>query len=192
MKQVPVFFRDRSAWRRWLEKNHDKASEIWILAYKKHLGKTCIDYEEALEEAICYGWIDCRMRRIDDEKHMWRFAPRRPNSIWSLKNRKTTERLIEIEEGRMTEHGMAKVDAAKRNGSWDKAYAPGRPPRIPKDLKDALIQDGQAWKNFQAFAKSYRHTYIYWVVSAKREETRKRRIQEVVGRARRDMKPGML
>jgi uncharacterized protein YdeI (YjbR/CyaY-like superfamily) len=186
MKKVPVFFKDRSTWRRWLEKNHDKASEIWVLAYKKRLGKTCIDYEEALEEAICYGWIDCRMRRIDDEKHMWRFAPRRPNSIWSLKNRKTTERLIE--EGRMTEHGMAKVEAAKMSGMWDKAYVPSRPPRLPKDLKDALKEDDVAWMNFQAFANSYRNTYIHWVISAKRDETRSKRIKEVVRMAKLDKK----
>jgi uncharacterized protein YdeI (YjbR/CyaY-like superfamily) len=186
MPQEPVFFNDRAEWRRWLRKNHDKSSEIWILTFKKHTGKQCVSYEDALEEALCYGWIDSRMRRIDDERHTWRFAPRKPNSIWSLSNRKRTERLIK--EGRMADPGMAKVEDAKRSGEWDKAYAPSKPPRMPVDLKDALMKDSLAWKNFQAFAKSYRTTYIYWVSAAKREETRRKRIKEVVRRARRNIK----
>lgn len=189
MQPEPVFFRDRDEWRRWLQKNHGKSSEIWILAFKRHTGRQCVTYEEALEEALCYGWIDCRMRRIDDETHAWRFAPRRPNSIWSLSNRRRVERLSE--EGRMTSHGMAKVEAAKRSGMWDKAYRPGKPPELPKDLKDALIRDEQAWKNFRAFANSYRHTYIHWVTSAKREQTRRKRIQEVVRMASQNKKSYM-
>ena len=186
MTQESVFFKDKAEWRKWLQKHHDKSSEIWILTYKRHTGKQCVSYEDALEEALCYGWIDSRMRRIDDERHTRRFVPRKPNSIWSLGNRKRAERLIK--EGRMTASGMAKVDAAMRSGEWRKAYAPSKPPRMPMDLKDALMKDGLAWKNFQAFAKSYRTTYIYWVSAAKREETRRKRIREVVRRARRNIK----
>jgi uncharacterized protein YdeI (YjbR/CyaY-like superfamily) len=186
VKDEPAFFRDANEWRRWLEKNHDTSSEIWVLAFKKHTGVQCVSYEEALEEALCYGWIDSRLRRIDDARHTWRFAPRKPDSIWSLSNKKRVERLIK--EGRMTAHGMAKVRAAKRSGMWEKAYAPRKPARIPKDLKDALAADEVAWRNFQAFAKSYRHTYIHWVLSAKKEETRIRRIKEVVRRARENIK----
>lgn len=184
-----VLFKNRSAWRRWLQKNHDLSSAVWVLAYKKHTGKRSITYDEALEEALCYGWIDCGMRRIDDERHAWRFAPRRDGSIWSLRNRTKAERLIE--DGRMTIHGMAKVEAAKKSGMWDKAYVPGKPPRLPKDLKDALKEDEVAWKNFQTFANSYRHTYIHWVISAKRQETRERRILEVVRMAKMNKKSFM-
>ena len=186
MPDEPVFFKNRAEWRNWLKRNHDKASEIWILAFKKHTGKQYLDYQDALEEALCYGWIDSRMRRIDDEKHMWRFAPRKPNSIWSLSNRRRVERLME--EGRMTAHGMATVEAGRRSGKWDEAIAPSKPPRIPKELKDALVKDRLAWKNFQAFARSYRTTYIYWVLTAKRDETRKKRIRMVVERARKNLK----
>ncbi len=186
MPREPVFFKDRAEWRRWLRRNHDKSSEIWILTYKKHICKQCLSYEDALEEAICYGWIDSRMRRIDDERHMWRFAPRKPNSIWSLSNRRRTEKLIK--EGRMAGPGMAKVDAAKRSGEWCKAYRPSKPPRMPKDLREALMQDELAWQNFRDFARSYRHTYIFWVASAKREETRRKRIQEVVRKSRQNAK----
>lgn len=186
----PVFFKDRGGWRRWLRANHDKRSEIWILTYKVHTGKKCLLYEEALEEALCYGWIDSRMRRIDDEKHMWRFAPRKLGSIWSLKNRRTVERLIR--EGRMTVHGLEKVEAAKKNGQWDKAIAPSIPPRMPKEMRDALVENPRAWKNFQAFAKSYRTTYIYWVLAAKRPETRTRRIRLVVDRAEKNLRAYLL
>jgi len=105
----PLFFSDRASWRRWLEKNNDKATEIWILTFKRHTGKKCVSYEEALEEALCYGWIDSRMRRIDDEKHMWRFAPRKPDSIWSMSNMTRVERLIKL--CRMAAPGLAKVEA---------------------------------------------------------------------------------
>ncbi len=183
----PVFFADKTAWRKWLAENHNKQTEIWILTYKVHTGKHCLSYTDALDEALCYGWIDSRLRRIDDEKHLWRFAPRRPDSIWSLSNRTRVERLIK--EGRMTKHGLAKVEAGKRSGEWDKAIAPSKPPRIPKDLRDALKEDAQAWRNFQSFAKSYQTTYIYWVLTAKRKPTREKRIAEVVRRAGRNLKP---
>ena len=186
MSQEPVFFKDRAEWRRWLQRNHDKSSEIWILTYKRHTGRQCLSYEDALEEAIRYGWIDSRMRRIDDEKHTWRFAPRKLNSIWSQGNRKRAEELIR--KGRMAAPGMAKVDAAKKSGEWDRAYAPSKPPRMPTDLRDALMKDGLAWRNFQGFAKSYRTTYLHWVLAAKREDTRRKRIREVVRRARRNIK----
>lgn len=186
MRQEPVFFKDRGVWRKWLQKNHDMSSEIWIIAFKRHTGKQSMSYEEALEEAICYGWIDSRLRRIDDERHTWRFAPRKPDSIWSLSNRRRAERLIM--EGRMTAPGMAKIEAAKKSGEWHKAYRPSKPPRMPKDLREALMQDELALRNFRGFARSYRHTYIFWVTSAKREETRRRRIREVVRKARKNAK----
>ena len=182
----PLFFRDRFAWRRWLQKNHDKSTEIWILAFKTHTGKKCLSYSDALDEALCYGWIDSRLRRIDDEKHMWRFAPRRLDSIWSLVNRRRAEKLIK--EGRMTVHGLKKIEAAKKNGQWAKAISPSMPPKMPKEMKEALMKNEKAWKNFQAFAKSYRTTYIYWVLTAKREETMKKRIHVVVERAEKNLK----
>ncbi len=181
-----LFFKHRGEWRKWLERNHDKAAEAWLLTYKVKTGKVCLRYPEALEEALCYGWIDSRMRSIDEKRHMLRFAPRRLDSIWSLRNRKLVERLIR--EGRMTPHGLSKVEAAKRNGNWERAVAPSKPPRIPKALKDALVVDGQAWKNFSAFARSYRTGYIIWVITAKTDETRKIRIETVVRRARQNKK----
>jgi len=186
MPEEPVFFKGRAQWRRWLEKNHETATEIWVLAYKVHTGKKSVSYLDALEEAICFGWIDSRMRRIDDEKHAWRFAPRKPNSIWSLSNRKRAERLMM--EGKMKPRGLTAVTAGKKSGQWDRAVAPSKPPTMPRDLKQALIKNEEAWKNFREFAKSYRTTYIYWVLSAKRDETRKKRIAVVVERAAKNLK----
>ncbi len=182
----PVFFKNRTAWRSWLSKNFARESEVWILTYKVHTGKAGLSYQDALEEALCYGWIDSRMRRIDDEKHMWRFAPRKPNSIWSLKNRRTVERLIK--EGRMTPNGLRRVEDAKRTGQWAKAISPSMPPKMPREMKEALMKNKKAWKNFQAFAKSYRTTYIYWVLTAKHDETRKKRIKIIVERAEKNLK----
>lgn len=178
MTEEPRFFKDRAEWRRWLQKNHLKSAEIWVITYKKHTGKKCLSYEDALEEAMIHGWIDSRLRRIDDERHMWRFVPRKPNSIWSLSNRRRAERLIE--EGKMTASGLATVEAGKRSGQWDKAIAPSKPPRIPSDLKQALIKDGPAWDYFRGFAKSYRTQYLYWILTAKTGKTRSKRIKQVV------------
>ncbi len=189
MATEPQFFKNRESWRKWLRKNHDKRSEIWILAFKRHVGVGCLSYTEALEEALCYGWIDCGLKRIDDERYKLRFTPRRQKSIWSTRNRSIAERLIE--EGKMTSHGMAKIKAAKRSGAWNRTVRPSKVPRIPKDLKDALMENDSAWRNFQAFARSYRHAYIGWVTSAKRPETRKKRIREVVKRAEQNTKQVM-
>lgn len=182
-------FESRSEWREWLRQNHDKEKEVWILAYKKSTGKTTLDYKDALDEALCFGWIDSRLRRIDDEKHMWRFAPRKRGSIWSEINRRNAERLIR--ERRMTAAGMEKVREAKRNGRWNEAYSSRRKPRMPRDLRRALEKDAKAWENFSAFTKSCKTVYIYWVTTAKRPETRSRRIKEVVRRAARNLKPSM-
>lgn len=182
----PEFFRSREEWRRWLKKNHNKRSEVWILAYKLRTGKCTLTYQEALDEALCYGWIDSRLRRIDDEQHMWRFAPRKARSIWSLKNRARAEQLIK--EGEMTSAGLKKIEDAKRNGKWDLAYSPSKPPRMPKDLREALMRNKKAWTNFQRLAKSYRTTYIFWVSSARRDETRRKRIREVARRAARNIR----
>jgi uncharacterized protein YdeI (YjbR/CyaY-like superfamily) len=184
-----LFFKDKGAWRKWLEKNHDKVPEVWILTFKVHIGRRCVTYEEALQEALCYGWIDSRLSRIDDERHKWRFAPRRLNSIWSLGNRKRAEKLIK--EGRMEAPGLKKIDAAKKSGEWDKAFSPSKPPSMPKELKISLMKNEKAWRNFRALARSYRTTYIHWVSAAKREATRKKRIEEVVRRAERNVKPFM-
>ena len=180
----------RADWRIWLEKNHSVKSAIWLLFYKKHTGKLSISYTDAVEEALCFGWIDSIVKRIDDEKYTQKYTPRKKKSIWSKKNKERVEKMIR--QGRMTEAGSAKIREAKDNGEWDKA-AGSLPDNltIPPDFQQALAANPKARKNFQNFASSYQKQYIGWITSAKREETRQKRIQETIRRVAQNKKPGM-
>ena len=184
-----LYFDNSIRWREWLQHNHNKAKEIWLIHYKKNSGKAGISYDEALTEAICFGWIDGRLRSIDEERYIIRYSPRKTRSIWSKFNREKAEELIK--SGRMTEAGLVKIKEAKENGYWDSAYTNKEQEEIPSDLEGALIKDDKAWYNFQHFANSYRNNYIGWINNAKTEETRNRRISEVVKRASSNIKPGM-
>ncbi len=184
----PLFMKSKSEWREWLERNHHKEQGVWLLFHKKHTGKPGLSYEDAVEEALCFGWIDSTLRRIDKEKHVIRFSPRRKRSVWSEINRRRVEKLMR--EGKMAAAGLAKVEEAKKSGKWFTAYTSKGKPTIPSDLREALMRDKKAWQNFNNFAPSYQNIYIHWVLSAKREETRKRRINQVVERSARNLKPG--
>ena len=183
-----LYFKNSDEWRTWLERNHGKEMEIWLIHYKKHSGKTGISYYEALDEALCFGWIDSRMKSIDDERFILRYSPRKAKSVWSKLNKERAERLIET--GRMTGAGLASIEEAKRSGSWDNAYTGRKKERMPADLKKALMEDENAWNNFTNFANSYRNNYIGWINGAKTEKTRDRRVAEVVKRAILNKKPG--
>ncbi len=180
---------NRADWRTWLEENYDTEKEVWLIHYKKHTGALSISYEDAVEEALCFGWIDGLLRRIDDEKYILRYSPRRKQSVWSDSNKKRVEKLIE--QGRMTKAGLTKVKQAKENGEWDKAMSREEDPPVPLDLKRALAVNKNARKNFNKFAPSYQKQYIWWITSAKREETRAKRIEETVNRSAQNKKPGM-
>jgi uncharacterized protein YdeI (YjbR/CyaY-like superfamily) len=169
----PKLFRDREAWRRWLSVHHDKASEIWLAYYKKGTGKKSVTYDEALDEALCFGWIDSVIRSLDAEKYMQRWTPRRPGSIWSAANKKRLARLAA--EGRMGEAGLAKVRAAKRDGSWTKLDAFDRDAGTPAELLDALAKKPGARVKFEALSPSQMKLWSWWVLSAKRAETKSRR-----------------
>jgi uncharacterized protein YdeI (YjbR/CyaY-like superfamily) len=185
-----LYMTNREDWRAWLEKHHDIEKEVWLIYYKKHTGKPTIPYDDAVEEALCYGWIDSLVKRIDDEKYTQKYTPRKKKSIWSKTNKKRVAKMIR--QGRMTEAGLAKVRQAKENGEWDKAA--GSVPdtlSIPPDLQHALAANPKALKNFQNFTSSYQKRYIVWITSAKREETRQKRIQETIRRAEQNKKPGM-
>ncbi len=171
-------FKGREDWRAWLAENHATAQEVWLVFYKKHVGKPGLTYIEALEEALCFGWIDGILKRIDGEKHTIRFSPRRKNSIWSEQNKKRIGRLTQ--EGRMAETGLAKVWEAKANGQWEKAAARGDVTVVPPELTAALAEHAQARENFEKLAPSYRRQFIYWVSVAKRDQTRRKRVAEVL------------
>jgi len=184
-----LYFKDRKAWRSWLKANHASSDGVWLLTYRKCAGRKGVSHHEALEEALCFGWIDSQMRKLDDIRFVQRYTPRRPGSQWSKINKDLALRLIR--EGRMTAGGVRKINEAKRLGFWARAYSAKKGMRLPSDLKTALMRDERAWKNFQAFANCYKTMYIGWVKGAKQEETRTRRIATVVKRAGRNLKPGM-
>lgn len=183
-------FRNAKLWRNWLGKNHDKNDYIWLALKKKNSKIRCITYQEALEEALCFGWIDGILKRCNDDFFMQRFTPRKSNSIWSLINKNKATALIK--NGKMTDAGMKKVEEAKKRGFWDKAYGSKVTQPMPDDLKKALKAATSAWKNFSAFAPSYQRMYIAWVNYVKKHDARKRRIARVVDYALKNVKPGML
>lgn len=182
-------FKDGAGWRAWLEKNHGKAKEIWLFYYKKGSGKRSITYREALDEALCFGWIDSLIKKHDEEKYMQKYTPRNPRSQWSTANKGHVARLIR--EGRMTEHGLAKVEAAKRNGSWTRLDAIDRDREPPRDLVDALALDPAAAACFGKMSPSSIKLYSFWVDSAKKPETRARRIAETLSRVKAGRRPGI-
>jgi len=174
-------FKNREEWRTWLTQNHDKADSAWLTFHKKGAGKKGITLQESVEEAICFGWIDGKLRKIDAEKFILRFSPRKANSVWSKINKERAERLMQF--GKMTSVGLAKIEAARKSGWWDKAYTNKIKDEMPVDLEEALMKEKGAWENFQRFANSYRNMYIGWVNDAKTNETRQKRIQKVVEQA---------
>lgn len=182
-------FKTREAWRAWLAENHVSAQDLWLVFHKKHTGKGGLTYDEAVEEALCFGWIDGILKRIDDEKHMNRFSPRRKNSVWSERNKERVRRMIEA--GRMTETGLARIREAKENGQWDKAAEREDVSVVPAELVEALAKDAQAGQNFERLAPSYRRQFIYWIGTAKREETRAKRVAEAIRMLRENKRLGM-
>jgi len=175
MKQVHLT--TRSQWRRWLAENHDKEeSGIWLVFYKKETGRPSLEYEESVEEALCFGWIDSIIKRIDDDKYCRKFTPRKNDSRWSNTNKKRVEKIIK--EGRMTESGLAKIKVAKRLESWGADPRPVIPMGIPQELSEALARNRKAKDFFEKLAPTYRRHFIGWIVTAKRPETRAKRLQE--------------
>ena len=178
----------RKEWRRWLTRNHETSSGVWLINYKKESGRPRVPYADAVEEALCFGWIDSVMNPLDDHSFMQLFTPRKPKSNWSKLNKQRIESLIE--QGLMTPAGMAKIEAAQKDGSWtslDKVEALD----VPPDLAKALARSKTALANFNAFSPSRKKMLLYWVNEAKRPETRAKRIAEAVEAAKenRDRRP---
>jgi uncharacterized protein YdeI (YjbR/CyaY-like superfamily) len=185
----PLDFSSAAEWRRWLAKNHDKSRGEWVYMYKTGAGCSGLRYRDALDEALCFGWIDGQIKAVDNDKFRQRWTPRRKGSIWSLVNRAKVKRLTA--EGRMAEAGLTAVRAAKRSGRWHTAYTSRTAPELPADLRKALQAVPEAWNNFDKFAPTYRNMYVGWVADAKQAETRQRRIAAVVRRAQAGRKPGI-
>ena len=180
-------FTSAAGWRGWLAQYHSSEKELWLIIYKRHAADKGLSYREALDEALCFGWIDGTLKRIDNEKHMIRFSPRKSRSIWSKANRDRVERLIA--EERMTAAGLEEIEQAKANGEWYREWSDDKGPIIPSDLIEALKCNKMAQKNFDNFPPSLKQQFAYWITSAKRAETREKRIRETVARAERNERP---
>lgn len=178
----------RAEWREWLEVHHDRSPGVWVVQWRTATGRQRLGYEELVEEALCFGWIDSTMRKLDDERSMITMTPRRPTSVWSRSNKDRVERLVA--EGRMTEAGLLTVEAAKRNGSWA-ALDDVDAMILPEDLVAALAADERARMHFEGFTPSRKRMILYWIKSAKRAETRARRIAETVRLAADNRFPGL-
>jgi uncharacterized protein YdeI (YjbR/CyaY-like superfamily) len=175
----------RAEWRAWLEKNHATSPGVWFVYYTKASGKAPVSYDDAVEEALCFGWIDNAGRALDAERTMLRFSPRKPKSGWSKLNKGRVGRLIRV--GLMMPAGMAKIEAAKRDGSWHALDATERLV-MPPDLKTALAANAEAARNFDRFPPSSKKIILGWIANAKRPETRTKRVAETVRQAAKNLK----
>ena len=178
--------RSRAQWRRWLEKHHERRDEIWIIFYKRHTGIPGVSYDEAVEESLCFGWIDGLVRRIDDQTHMQRYTPRRPGSAWSALNLRRFARMVDA--GQMTDAGR------KRGPTAETKVAPQswrRPDVVPDEIARLIKRSPTAWANLLAQAPSYRKQWVTWLENAKRLETREKRAKDIIERLERNEKPGM-
>ncbi len=169
----PRLFRTAADWRAWLEKNGEKEKKIVLAYYKKGTGKKSVTYQEALDEGLCFGWIDSTVNRLDDERYMQVWTKRNPKSIWSAANKARVKRLLA--EGRMAEPGLASIRIAKRNGQWTKIEKIERNPEPPAELAALLQKDPAAQAYWQALPESQRKMYAYFVGEAKQAATRERR-----------------
>lgn len=171
------YFRSAAALRRWLAANHARARELWIGFYKKNSGRPSVTYPEALDEALCFGWIDGVRKRLDGERYVQRFTPRKPRSYWSAVN--TTRATALIEKGRMTKAGLAAFDARdpQRTARYSfEREAAAFPPALVRTFK----ANPKAWTFFEAQPPSYRRTLTWYVVSAKRDETKQARLAKLI------------
>jgi uncharacterized protein YdeI (YjbR/CyaY-like superfamily) len=174
---------DRETWRAWLEANHATSRGAWLVTWRPRTGRATLDYEAAVEEALCFGWVDSTGGSFDGDRGRLYFAPRKPRSVWAASNKARVERLIA--EGRMAPAGLAAVERARANGAWDVLDSAERLV-VPDDLAAALEMRPPAAANFAAFTPSARKMLLGWIAVARRPETRARRIAEIAQAAARN------
>ncbi|MAL18595.1 MAG: hypothetical protein CL667_12890 [Balneola sp.] len=187
-KESPESFypKNTQEWREWLTVNHKKKKSIWLILYKKNSDEPTISWSEAVDEALCFGWIDSTRRAIDDEKYMQYFCPRKEKSIWSKINKEKVKKLKEA--GLMTKSGLKIIETAKQNGSWtilDGVEAL----IIPDDSEKEFHKNSGSKEFFLSLSKSDRKRLLYWLVSCKKKETREKRIGEIIKHAANNQKP---
>jgi len=165
--------RTPAQWRGWLDCHHDSESEIWLIFYKRHTGMISIAYKDALDEALCFGWVDSLVKRLDESRYAFKFTPRKPDSRWSDTNRK---RYAELKAaGRLKPPGMSRAPTDRR---YDPQ--PRLPLKVPRYIQIAVKKRPTAWRHFETLPPSHRRRYVGWIDSAKREETKARRLEEAI------------
>lgn len=172
-----LYAKNRAAWRKWLQQNHAKKLSVWLILYRKSSTTPSVYYEEAVEEALCFGWIDSRPNKRDAESYYLTFSPRKPKSVWSALNKKRIELLVAA--GKMTAAGQVKIEQAKKDGSWN-ALDAADALQMPEPLKKALAKNKKAQTNFNAFPPSFKKGVYYWLQCAKTEATLTKRVNETV------------
>lgn len=172
-----LYFKNAKEWRNWLHENHHSSKGVYLIFYKVNSEFESMRWEEAVQVAICYGWIDSTVKKIDDHQRKQSFSPRKDKSVWSKLNKTYIERLTA--ENLMHESGFAKIETAKQNGSWI-SLDDVEGLIIPTDLESAFLKNSLAFDNYQNFSPSYRKSYLYWLNQAKREDTRSKRIVEII------------
>ena len=172
-----LYFKNAQEWRNWLYDNHNSSKGVYLIFYKVSSEAESMRWEEAVQVAICYGWIDSTVKRLDDERRRQMFTPRKDKSVWSKLNKTYIEKLIA--GNLMHESGLKKIEIAKQNGSWTTLDGVENL-EIPNDLASAFAKNKKALTNYNSFSPSYRKSYLYWLNQAKREETRIARINQIV------------
>ena len=175
----------RAEWRKWLATNHATSKGIQLVIIKKKAEVAGITYSDAVEEALCFGWIDGRANSLDAQTYQLYMSPRKPGSVWSRLNKQRIRKLVK--EGRMAPVGLAKIEAAQKAGSWTQLDAIDEL-AMPDDLVEQLSANAKARHNFEAFSDSSKKLILFWIASAKREETRRKRIAETVRLAAQNIK----
>lgn len=184
-EQEYLYFKNAHEWRNWLHNNHQSATKVYLIFYSVSSGIESMRWEEAVQVAICYGWIDSTVKKLDENRRRQMFTPRKEKSVWSKLNKKYIEKLIA--ENLMHESGLRKIEIAKQNGSWE-SLDQVENHILPEDLSLAFEQNPMALNNYNSFSPSYRKSYLYWLNQAKKPETRAKRIAEILSLCEQNIK----
>ena len=186
-KETPIkAFATQKKWREWLEKNHSRSDGIWLRIFKKDSGKKTVTHDEALDEALCFGWIDGQRNKHDEISFLQKFTPRRARSIWSKRNQEKTAKLIK--EGRMTPAGRGEIERAKKDGRWDRAYESPKNMEVPEDFLKELKRNRKAYEFFKTLNKTNKFAIAFRLHNAKKPETCERRMKDFLARMERGEK----
>lgn len=184
-----LYLKTRSQWRRWLSRNHDRSNGIWLVFYKKETGLPSIAYDDAVEEALCYGWVDSIIRKLDEHRFVRRMTPRNDGSKWSTTNINRADKMIK--RGLMTKAGLKKIEAARNAGLYKPVIPPAISLVLPQELEQALAKNKKAQAYFKQLAPSYRKQFIGWINTARKTETRTKRVAESINLLQQEKKLGL-